>query len=152
MKNWLPAPEFARFQTGCAVRTRWTPASGWSSERELHRAVWRCGAARLVEWRCHDLQARYPVEITLLSHPGAYHDFDAPDRPVKIRGGAATVPGGFVHVGTSAPAREDAAARVPRVPRVVGGNTISICWEVSTSAKLHRDSGLSSGQFARLAF
>lgn len=99
---------FAAFYPGCSEDgdTSWKPAApvmilvGESDD-------WTPAAP------CHDLQARYPQEITLLSYPGAYHDFDAPDRPVKVRGGAATVPGGFVHVGTNEPAREDALIRVP---------------------------------------
>jgi dienelactone hydrolase len=63
---------------------------------------------------CHELASRYPDEITLIAYPGAYHDFDVPDRPVRIRGGAATAPNGQAHVGTSEPARQDALARVPK--------------------------------------
>jgi dienelactone hydrolase len=63
---------------------------------------------------CHDLAARYPNEITFVAYPGAYHDFDAPDRPVKIRSDAATAVGGRAHVGTNEPARQDALARLPK--------------------------------------
>jgi dienelactone hydrolase len=62
---------------------------------------------------CHDLQARFPGQITLITYPDAYHDFDAPGRAVKIREGAATVPGGRVHTGTNEAGRQDALARVP---------------------------------------
>jgi dienelactone hydrolase len=99
---------FAAFYPGCSEDDdpRWKPAApvmilvGESDD-------WTPAAP------CHDLQARYPDKITLVAYPGAYHDFDAPDRPVKIRGGAATVPGGLVHVGTDEPGRHDALARVP---------------------------------------
>jgi dienelactone hydrolase len=109
---------FAAFYPGCSEDddTSWRPAAplmilvGESDD-------WTPAAP------CHDLQARYPHEITLLSYPGACHDFDAPDRPVKIRGGAATVPGGFVHAGTNEPARDDA---LTTCAHVVGENTISI--------------------------
>jgi len=63
---------------------------------------------------CHDLAARYPDEITLVAYPGAYHDFDAPDRPVKVRSGAASTETGLAHVGTNDPARLDALARLPK--------------------------------------
>jgi dienelactone hydrolase len=63
---------------------------------------------------CHELAGRFPNEITLIAYPGAYHDFDAPDRPVRIREGAATAAGGQAHVGTNEPARQDALARVPQ--------------------------------------
>jgi dienelactone hydrolase len=63
---------------------------------------------------CHDLAARYPNEITFVAYPGAYHDFDAPGRPVKVRNGAATAAGGVAHVGTNEPARQDALERLPK--------------------------------------
>lgn len=63
---------------------------------------------------CHDFAARYPNEITLVAYPGAYHDFDAPNRPVKVRGGTATTASGTAHVGTNEPARQDAMERLPR--------------------------------------
>jgi dienelactone hydrolase len=63
---------------------------------------------------CHDLAARYPKEITLVAYPGTYHDFDAPDRPVKVRDGTATTATGTAHVGTNEPARQDAMERLPR--------------------------------------
>ena len=63
---------------------------------------------------CHDLAERFPDQITFVAYPGAYHDFDAPNRPVKVREGAATAAGGMAHVGTNEPAREDALARLPK--------------------------------------
>jgi Dienelactone hydrolase family len=33
---------------------------------------------------CHDLAARFPDEITFVAYPGAYHDFDAPNRPRQV--------------------------------------------------------------------
>jgi dienelactone hydrolase len=62
---------------------------------------------------CHTLAARFPTQMTLVGYPGAYHDFDAPDRPVKVRTGTATTATGTAHVGTNEPARQDALARVP---------------------------------------
>ena len=52
---------------------------------------------------CHELGSCFPDEITLVTYPGTYHDFDAPNRPVKIREGAATSATGQAHVGTSGP-------------------------------------------------
>jgi dienelactone hydrolase len=63
---------------------------------------------------CHALASRFPHEITLIAYAGAYHDFDAPNRPVKIRQGAATAATGEAHVGTNEPARKDALVRVPK--------------------------------------
>ena len=63
---------------------------------------------------CHDLVARYPNEITFVAYPGAYHNFDAPGRPVKVHNGATTAAGGVAHVGTNEPARQDALARLPK--------------------------------------
>lgn len=62
---------------------------------------------------CRTLQARFPQTIVLTTYPGAYHDFDAPDMPVRVRDRAATAPGGHAHTGTNEPARQDAHARVP---------------------------------------
>jgi dienelactone hydrolase len=63
---------------------------------------------------CHELASRFPDDITLVAYPGAYHDFDVPNRPVHVRDGAATAVGGRAHVGTNEPGREDALARVPK--------------------------------------
>jgi dienelactone hydrolase len=48
-------------------------------------------------------------------YPGAYHDFDHPNRPVHVRSGYAfSVDGsGRVHTGTNPAARADALVRVP---------------------------------------
>ena len=101
---------FAAFYPGCAAPAR--------------NAAWQPAAPLMVlvgesdDWTpaapCHALQARYPQRITLIAYPGAYHDFDAQDRPVTIREGAATAPGGRAHTGTNEPARQDALIRVPR--------------------------------------
>jgi alpha-beta hydrolase superfamily lysophospholipase len=50
---------------------------------------------------CHDLAARFPDEIAFVAYPGAYHDFDAPNLPVKVRTGATSTPTGTAHVGTT---------------------------------------------------
>ena len=85
---------------------------------------WRPAAPMLIlmgeqdDWTpaapCHALAARFPHQITMISYPGAYHEFDAPDRPVRILSGAATAVNGEVHAGTNEPAREDALTRVPK--------------------------------------
>lgn len=62
---------------------------------------------------CRELAAKHAKEITLITYPDTYHDFDAPDRPVTIQDNAATAVGGRAHVGTNEHAREDALARVP---------------------------------------
>ena len=60
---------------------------------------------------CHELTARFPGQITMFAYPGAYHDFDLPDNPVRLRTGVGLT--GIVHVGTNEPARQDALRRVP---------------------------------------
>ncbi|ACA18925.1 dienelactone hydrolase [Methylobacterium sp. 4-46] len=54
-----------------------------------------------------------PVELVV--YPGAYHDFDAPNLPVRERRGLAYTVNqdGVAHVGTDPAAREDALRRVP---------------------------------------
>lgn len=63
---------------------------------------------------CEDLAARHQA-ITLHVYPGAYHGFDAPNSPVRVREGVAfsAAGNGRVHVGTDPAAREDALSRVP---------------------------------------
>jgi dienelactone hydrolase len=63
---------------------------------------------------CHELAARYPQQIAMVAYPGAYHEFDTPNMPVHMRGGAASTSSGYAHVGTDEPARQDALVRVPR--------------------------------------
>lgn len=63
---------------------------------------------------CHALAARFPDRITLITYPGAYHDFDVPGLPVRARTGLAYTAGqsGVAHSGTDPAAREDAISRV----------------------------------------
>jgi dienelactone hydrolase len=51
----------------------------------------------------------------IVIYPGAHHDFDRPDSPVRLRTGLATVADGLgrAHVGTNPAARADAFKRVP---------------------------------------
>ncbi len=62
---------------------------------------------------CHALAEKAPGKITLVAYPGAYHEFDVPDSPVKLRAGLATPPHGRAHVGSNPAARADALRRVP---------------------------------------
>jgi dienelactone hydrolase len=102
---------FVAFYPGCATEAR--------------DAAWQPSAPLLIlvgeddDWTpaapCHDLAARFPGRIELLTYPGAYHDFDAPDRALEERSGLATPPSGtgHAHTGTNEPARQDALRRVP---------------------------------------
>jgi dienelactone hydrolase len=102
---------FVAFYPGCATEAR-DPA-------------WRPVAPLLIlvgeddDWTpaapCHALAARFPGQIELVTYPGAYHDFDAPDRPVVERSGLATPPSGtgHAHTGTNEQARQDVLTRVP---------------------------------------
>lgn len=64
---------------------------------------------------CRDMAERLRDEITFIAYPGAWHDFDAPDRPMReITGVAFSANGnGIVHAGTDPEARADALIRVP---------------------------------------
>ena len=58
-------------------------------------------------------EARKP-SVTFVAYPGAYHDFDAPNRPLRTRKAAFSANGtGMVHQGTDHAARADAIRRVP---------------------------------------
>ncbi len=100
---------FVAFYPGCASK--------------LQDAAWKPVGRMLIlmgeddDWTpappCHELTARFPGQITMIAFPGAYHDFDAPGRPVRVRDGAATAAGGRAHAGTNEPGRLDALTRVP---------------------------------------
>ena len=64
---------------------------------------------------CRTLASRFPERITLQVYPDAWHDFDAPDRPMRTRTGLASTPGGtgVAHTGTNEAARQDALRCVP---------------------------------------
>lgn len=56
-------------------------------------------------------------DATFVGYPGAYHDFDVPDRPVTVLKGLAFTgagTGGDAHTGTDPAARADALKRVPQ--------------------------------------
>jgi dienelactone hydrolase len=102
---------FVAFYPGC--RTEAADA-GWQPSASLMILV-----GERDDWTpappCRELAARFPERITLVTYPGAYHDFDAPDRPVVERSGLATPPSGtgHAHAGTNEAARQDALRRVP---------------------------------------
>jgi dienelactone hydrolase len=102
---------FVAFYPGCATVSR---DEAWQPSGPLMILVgesddWTPAAP------CHDLAARFPGQVVLARYPGAFHDFDAPDREVEERSGLATPPSdtGHAHTGTNEPAREDALRRVP---------------------------------------
>jgi len=63
---------------------------------------------------CHELAARFPDRITLVTYPDTFHDFDVPGHPVRARSGLAYTAGqsGVAHTGTNEASRADAIARV----------------------------------------
>jgi dienelactone hydrolase len=109
----LPSGLFLRFTAfypGCAGSAR---SPGWSPSAPIMILMgesddWTPAAP------CHELASRFPGQIVMFAYPDTYHDFDAPDDPVRLRYGAVSSFSGYVHVGTNEPARQDALARVPR--------------------------------------
>jgi len=88
------------------------------------RKDWRPSAPMLIvmgeadDWTpaapCHALAEGQEL-VTLVTYPGAYHDFDVPGRAVSIRRGLSTTANGdgVAHTGTDPAAREDVLQRVP---------------------------------------
>lgn len=101
---------FIAFYPGCRV---YAEKPGWAPSAPLLILI---GADD--DWTpaepCRQLAARFPDRITLVEYPGAYHDFDVPNRAIQTRTGLAFTANstGVAHTGTNAPAREDAIARV----------------------------------------
>jgi dienelactone hydrolase len=64
---------------------------------------------------CRAIAAAAGPRLTYVEYPGAFHGFDAPGEPVRLRTGLAfSVRGdGTAHVGTDPAARADALRRVP---------------------------------------
>ncbi len=56
------------------------------------------------------------ARISIVVYPGAFHDFDHPNRPPQVRSGYAfsTDGSGRIHTGTNAAARADSIKRVPQ--------------------------------------
>jgi dienelactone hydrolase len=108
-------PDFARavaFYPGCRI-----PAERASWQARIPLLI-LMGAAD--DWTpaapCQELaDARGGAPVSLKLYPGAYHDFDNPDSPVReVRGLAYTAKGGgSAHTGTDPAARADALKRVP---------------------------------------
>ena len=62
---------------------------------------------------CRVVAERWPAQVRLVTYAGAYHDFDMPDRPVRVLSGLASPPGGHAHAGSNPAAREEALRQVP---------------------------------------
>jgi dienelactone hydrolase len=72
-------------------------------------------AARTCEQMVAGARGR-TARASIVVYPGAYHDFDHPERPLQVRtGNAFSIDGsGRVHTGTHPAARADALKRVPQ--------------------------------------
>ena len=122
-----------------AVRPRTAPRDGtpdfrsavalYPGCRRLAEAAWSSRVPTLIlvgradDWTaaatCEQMVAGAHGRSALASlviYPGAYHEFDRPDYPIReLTGLVNTVDGsGKAHVGTNAAARADALARVPQ--------------------------------------
>jgi dienelactone hydrolase len=99
---------FAAFYPGCASILN---DNGWKPAAPVLIAI-----GENDDWTpsvpCHELASRHPADILFIGYPGAYHDFDAPDRPVRLRSGTTTA-SGTATTGTNEPARLDVLRRVP---------------------------------------
>lgn len=62
---------------------------------------------------CRELAATGGAKV--IEYAGAYHGFDAPNSPVRVRTGLATVKSGKAHVGTNAAARAAAIKDVGQI-------------------------------------
>lgn len=68
---------------------------------------------------CVDLaeRAKHVGEpVDLVTYPGAFHYFDAPDVPLRVRRNIASTKSGTATIGTDPAARTDAIQRVPAYP------------------------------------
>lgn len=61
---------------------------------------------------CRELSRR--TGFTMIEYPGAYHDFDAPDTPLRTRTGISSLKSGTAHIGTDPQARAAAIGEVTR--------------------------------------
>lgn len=102
---------FVAFYPGCRV---YAEKPGWAPSAPMLIVMgedddWTPAAP------CRTLAERFPDRIRLVLYPGAYHDFDAPNQPVRIRQGLAYTANqnGAAHVGTNPVAREAALRDVP---------------------------------------
>jgi dienelactone hydrolase len=62
---------------------------------------------------CRELAQR--AQFRVVEYPGAYHGFDAPNSPVRVRKGLGAVKSGQAHVGTDPAARKAAIEEVMRI-------------------------------------
>ena len=108
-------PELARavaFYPGCRV-----PAKGyWHSRLPLLILIGEADDWTPAE-PCRALAERAQASgkpVSIVTYPGAYHDFDHPNLPIHVVGGLAyTADGrGSAHTGTDPSARADAIGRV----------------------------------------
>lgn len=97
------------FYPGCRAVLQ---SSGWAARVPLTMLV---GA--LDDWTapgpCRELAGRPNVRV--VEYPGAYHGFDAPASPVRVRGGVGNTKSGTAHVGTDPAARAAAIIEVRRL-------------------------------------
>ncbi|HUL56219.1 MAG TPA: dienelactone hydrolase family protein [Usitatibacter sp.] len=127
----LPMGDFraaVAFYPGCSSPKEGAHHSGHATSTSS--SAWRTRIPLMImqgeadDWTpaapCHDLVAAAAARgepIEYHGYPGAYHDFDAPNEPVRTRSGLARAPSGIAHVGTNAAARDDAFERVPNFLR-----------------------------------
>ena len=102
---------FVAFYPGCRF---YAEKPGWAPSAPLLIVMgadddWTPAAS------CKALAERFPDRVKLILYPGAYHDFDAPNQPVRIRQGLAFTANkdGAAHVGTDPAARDAALRDVP---------------------------------------
>jgi dienelactone hydrolase len=96
--------------------------------RELYAKAWNTRIPTLLlvggadDWTpprpCQDMVAHTQAAkapVTIITYPGAYHDFDGTS-PVRVRKGRASSAdgSGTVHIGSNEPARADVIKRVPQ--------------------------------------
>lgn len=102
---------YVAFYPGCRL---FAERAGWSPAGPLLIVIgeeddWTPAAP------CRALAARFPDRIRLVLVPGAYHDFDVPDVPIRTRTGLAFTAGrnGVAHTGTNQAGRAMALTLVP---------------------------------------
>ena len=102
---------FVAFYPGCAQYAR---NPGWAPSAPLLIVMGEADDWTPAE-PCRQLAAQHPTRITLILYPDAYHDFDAPNRPMRTRTGLAYTANndGTAHAGTNEPARQAALQQVP---------------------------------------
>lgn len=122
---WAVRPRVAARDGGADFRSA---VAFYPGCRRLREAAWSARIPTMIligradDWTtasaCEQMVAgarNRTARTTLVVYPGAYHEFDRPDFPVReLSGLAYTADGsGRAHVGTNAAARADALKRVP---------------------------------------